>query len=317
MAFYSNKTSKKALSVYEYIPFGEFSADSLEEDLKKLKKITLSLPFYGLFLRADLAVRVLIYAFLTAAIAAETLYLAAGIKSLSREDSLNNIDSPWSAALIVLPKRITFIDNNLVTRHLSFAKTPDEFFQSKNISIGEYDNVNPAPESPLDSFSPTILVKRAKSITIIDNKQKFKHIGVFDTPRDLFKDSELYIGILKDRMIDLSIPINDGEEIYLNTKIFQRGVASWYGPGFQGRTTASGEIYDMHKISAAHKTLPLGTVTRVINVSNGKWVILNINDRGPYVEPRIIDLSFAAKEKIEMGDLGYVWIEVLKYPDSL
>jgi rare lipoprotein A (RlpA)-like double-psi beta-barrel protein len=73
-----------------------------------------------------------------------------------------------------------------------------------------------------------------------------------------------------------------------------RGEASWYGPGFHGKKTASGEIYDQMKLTAAHKTLPLGTKTRVTNVENGNTVQVEINDRGPFVQGRVIDLSRAA-----------------------
>jgi len=78
------------------------------------------------------------------------------------------------------------------------------------------------------------------------------------------------------------------------------GIASWYGPGFHGQRTASGEVYNMYKYTAAHKTLPLGTYVRVINLENGKTVIVRINDRGPFKKGRIIDLSYAAAKKIGM-----------------
>src|SRR5262245_22117300 len=79
------------------------------------------------------------------------------------------------------------------------------------------------------------------------------------------------------------------------------GTASWYGPGFHGKKTASGEIYDQNKLTAAHKTLPLGSKARVINLDNGSAVEVEINDRGPFVAGRIIDLSRAAA-----GALGFV-----------
>jgi rare lipoprotein A len=79
------------------------------------------------------------------------------------------------------------------------------------------------------------------------------------------------------------------------------GTASWYGPRFHGKKTASGEIYNQHKLTAAHKTLPLGTKARVTNLDNGSTVEVEINDRGPFIEGRIIDLSRAAA-----GALGFV-----------
>ena len=82
------------------------------------------------------------------------------------------------------------------------------------------------------------------------------------------------------------------------------GYASWYGSQFQGRLTANGEIYDMNQLTAAHKTLPFGTLVRVTNLSNGASVVVRINDRGPYVDGRIIDLSKEAAEEIALAGAG-------------
>ncbi len=94
----------------------------------------------------------------------------------------------------------------------------------------------------------------------------------------------------------------------------QRGQASWYGPGFHGRKTASGERFNQHDLTAAHRKLPLGTKATVINLDNGKTVEVKINDRGPYVRGRIIDLSKAAAERLGMKDAGttLVRLEVTK-----
>lgn len=86
------------------------------------------------------------------------------------------------------------------------------------------------------------------------------------------------------------------------------GIASWYGPGFQGKKTASGQRFNQHGLTAAHKTLPLGSRARVTNLSNGRSVIVTINDRGPYAHGRIIDLSKGAKNAIGMGGIGRVSI---------
>jgi rare lipoprotein A len=80
----------------------------------------------------------------------------------------------------------------------------------------------------------------------------------------------------------------------------ERGIASWYGDDFHGWVTASGEIYDMHSLTAAHRTLPLGTLVRVTNVVNGRHVVIRINDRGPYVNGRILDVSYAAAKRLDM-----------------
>ena len=90
----------------------------------------------------------------------------------------------------------------------------------------------------------------------------------------------------------------------------QVGEASWYGPGFQGRKTANGERFDTYEMTAAHKTLPFNTLIKVTNLHNDISVVVRINDRGPYIRGRIIDLSKAAKEEIQMGGLAQVRLEV-------
>ena len=82
------------------------------------------------------------------------------------------------------------------------------------------------------------------------------------------------------------------------------GVASWYGRKFHGRCTASGEVFDMRKYTAAHRTLPFGTSVRVTNLRNGRHTIVRINDRGPFVAGREIDLSYAAARDIGILDKG-------------
>src|SRR5574337_230361 len=79
-------------------------------------------------------------------------------------------------------------------------------------------------------------------------------------------------------------------------KPYQIGRASWYGKQFHGRSTASGEPYDMFQFTAAHRQLPLGTWVRVTNLRNGRWILVRVNDRGPVPEDRIIDLSYAAAQ---------------------
>lgn len=93
------------------------------------------------------------------------------------------------------------------------------------------------------------------------------------------------------------------------------GVASWYGPGFHGRRTSNGERYDMNRLTAAHKTLPFGTLVEVRNLDNDRSVVVRINDRGPHVKRRIIDLSRAAADAIEMVGPGTarVSLKILQY----
>ena len=87
-------------------------------------------------------------------------------------------------------------------------------------------------------------------------------------------------------------------------KFLESGVASWYGPGFQGKKTANGETFNTRALTAAHRTLPFGSRVLVRNVGNGKEVIVRINDRGPYAKNRIIDLSKAAADNISMVQAG-------------
>ena len=90
----------------------------------------------------------------------------------------------------------------------------------------------------------------------------------------------------------------------------QRGVASWYGRDFHGLATSSGETYDMHAMTAAHTTLPLPTWVEVTNLVNGKRVVVKVNDRGPFVDNRLIDLSFAAATALDMVGTGTTRVEV-------
>jgi rare lipoprotein A len=90
----------------------------------------------------------------------------------------------------------------------------------------------------------------------------------------------------------------------------ERGVASWYGPTFHGGNTSNGESYDMYGMTAAHKTLPLPTYARVTNLRNGRSVVVRINDRGPFVANRLIDLSYTAAAKLDMLREGTTLVEV-------
>lgn len=93
----------------------------------------------------------------------------------------------------------------------------------------------------------------------------------------------------------------------------QKGVASWYGPDFHGKRTSSGEAYDMHLMTAAHKTLPLPSYVRVTNLDNGLTTVVRVNDRGPFVKDRIIDLSYSAAKRLGVDRTGTarVAIEVI------
>ncbi len=94
------------------------------------------------------------------------------------------------------------------------------------------------------------------------------------------------------------------------------GEASWYGPGFQGRKTANGERFDTYEFTAAHKTLPFGTLLKVTNLENNLYTVVRINDRGPFIRGRIIDLSNASKTAIGMGGTTQVKIEQISDEDA-
>ncbi len=101
-----------------------------------------------------------------------------------------------------------------------------------------------------------------------------------------------------------AIPVasNTTKKAKAEPKPYQVGNASWYGKQFHGKTTASGEDFDMFEFTAAHRTLPLGTFVKVTNLKNGKWIIVRVNDRGPYVGNRIMDLSYSAARMLNFRD---------------
>lgn len=104
--------------------------------------------------------------------------------------------------------------------------------------------------------------------------------------------------------------VKPGQRVY--------GDASWYGPGLQGKTTSSGEVFDSHKLTAASTKVPLGTTAQVKNLQNGRKVIVKVNDCGPHVKGRNLDLSSGAADKLKMKHDGVVPVEVkiLKKPDD-
>jgi len=105
------------------------------------------------------------------------------------------------------------------------------------------------------------------------------------------------------------------EPLQSHEGFIQTGVASWYGKDFHGKKTSNGEVYDMHAMTAAHKTLPLGVFVKVQNRENGRETIVRVNDRGPFVKGRILDLSYAAAKTLGVDTVGtaLVRIEALGY----
>ena len=99
-------------------------------------------------------------------------------------------------------------------------------------------------------------------------------------------------------------------EAQFDVGIKDRGVASWYGEQFHGRQAANGEIFDMEALTAAHRTMPLGSIVRVVNLANGKHLYVRITDRGPYVNGRILDLSHAAAVQLDMDHEGTAHVQI-------
>ena len=116
-------------------------------------------------------------------------------------------------------------------------------------------------------------------------------------------------------------PSEEATEVPPDTKplLVETGIASWYGAPYHNRRGSNGEIYDMHAMTAAHRTLPLGSVVRVTCIENGNSAVVRITDRGPFIEGRIVDLSQAAAEKIGLVRKGtaMVRVELLKTPQPV
>ncbi|MBP6886065.1 MAG: septal ring lytic transglycosylase RlpA family protein [Candidatus Pacebacteria bacterium] len=148
---------------------------------------------------------------------------------------------------------------------------------------------------------------------------QFATRGGIHTIADALRWFEVSLTERQAQSIGLCKPLDtlrEGEAIVLQADPFQQGVASWYGPGFHGRLAASGEIYNMYDRTAAHRTLPLQSLVRVVSQRTGKSLVVRINDRGPYVGGRIIDMSRRAMDLIGGQDLAAVYLERID-PDAL
>ena len=130
---------------------------------------------------------------------------------------------------------------------------------------------------------------------------------------------------LRDRNAEAVLPnektvtsLSKPTELHADTQVasFQQGSASWYGDKFHNRLTANGERYNMNAMTAAHKTLPFGTLVRVESPSTGKSVVVRINDRGPYAKGRIIDLSRAAATQLGVKDMGVYRVKLYRADKS-
>lgn len=134
-------------------------------------------------------------------------------------------------------------------------------------------------------------------------------VRVIDTPGSDLKGTQKPYEVNGERFEPMRSPDGYSEE----------GLASWYGPDFHGRKTSNGESYDMHAMTAAHKTLPMNVFVRVTNRSNGRQSVVRINDRGPFIRGRVIDLSYAAAKELGVVGPGTapVQIEALGYREQV
>ncbi|MEE3295318.1 MAG: septal ring lytic transglycosylase RlpA family protein [Pseudomonadota bacterium] len=127
-------------------------------------------------------------------------------------------------------------------------------------------------------------------------------------------DNPYYGGVYK-----VGNPYEIGDTLYFPTKDYnyeEMGVASWYGKKFHGKLTSNGERYDMNRMTAAHKTLPLPTKVKVTNLENNKSVILRVNDRGPFVKNRVIDVSMRAAERLGFKEKGTAKVMVRYFSEA-
>lgn len=163
-----------------------------------------------------------------------------------------------------------------------------------------------------DTLRPTVVVdhgisRRLWSVGIAN----YFSAGRVRTIGDVLGWAEIPLTAHQAASLDLCKPVINNQPITITADPFQRGIASWYGPGFHGQLAAAGEVYNMYALTAAHPTLPLSSLVRVVYPLTGRSVVVRINDRGPYAGGRIIDLSYAAKRNLHMEDLARVYLERL------
>ena len=183
-------------------------------------------------------------------------------------------------------------------------------YHGKRTASGERHNhrdlVAAHPTLPFDTYLQVVNPKSGKMAIVRINDRSARN-----GKRDLVLSwgAARLLGILKRGVAEVKIS---------RAKTFT-GIASWYGKNFHGRKTANGEVYNMNAMTAAHKELPFNTRVRVVNLRNGKSVVVRINDRGPYIKGRIIDLSRRAAGKLGMFFSGTakVRVEILPTDDKV
>ena len=203
----------------------------------------------------------------------------------------------------------------------SFQNEEFEAFDSDN---GSNDDEIPSMNKSKESYSGGKYAENSNNSKKMRVKSDAENSGQenknYKEVKGKYSDSENYEdeseNKISSRKNGYQEEIENGDSV--KDKFYQKGLASWYGREFHGKTTASGEIFDMNDMTAAHKTLPFGTIVEVKNLENGKAVRLKINDRGPYRGNRIIDLSFGGAKEIGIVKTGEanVGIKVLKMGDN-
>ena len=139
------------------------------------------------------------------------------------------------------------------------------------------------------------------------------------SPAPRYNSSPHHATVIKKKKVSPKrIPVKKAPKNFDKSKTIFKGVSSYYGKDFHGKLTANGEVFDMYGITAAHKTMPLNTVVRVTNLDNGKSIILRINDRGPYIEGRMLDCSYGAAKKLGFLTAGMANVEmkVIEWGDN-
>lgn len=155
-----------------------------------------------------------------------------------------------------------------------------------------------APESA-ETAAPAIQTAATRH-HLVANRQ-FRHHSVIQVSKKKEEDVK---------------PANPESIIPRIARYIKQGIASWYGPRFHGKKTATGEIFDMYALTAAHKTLPIPSYAEVTNLENNRSIIVRINDRGPYVGNRLLDLSYAAAKKLDIAKDGLAKVEVKALTDD-
>ena len=138
-------------------------------------------------------------------------------------------------------------------------------------------------------------------------KSKTRHHSILELGKN-FLPSQLFTDNLKK---DDSTQQVNNSFLPRIARYLKKGIASWYGPGFHGKKTATGEVFNMYEMTAAHKTLPIPSYAEITNLKNNKTVIVKINDRGPYSNHRLLDLSYAAAKKIGIQGTGQVEVKAI------